>query len=368
MKRFFAFVKKEFKHILRDYRTLLILFGMPIAQILIFGFAITNEIKDAKIAILDFSKDTRTQQISNKILSSGYFLLYYNLNSISGIEPAFKEGIIKEVIVFEPDFGKNLDKTNLANVQIIADASDPNLANMLIGYTSSIILDYQKEISEGKNLPPMINTDIKMLYNPNLKSVYVFVPGLMAVILLLVSAMMTSISIAKEKELGTMEILLVSPLNPLQIIVGKVIPYFVIALINYIVVIVLAKFIFLVPISGSLLLLILESILFLITSLSLGILISTVSNNQQTALMISLSALMLPTIILSGYIFPIENMPLPLQIISNILPAKWFIIIVRGIMLKGVSFSYIMLETLVLIGMTLFFILVSVKKFKIRLQ
>lgn len=368
MRRFLAFVKKEFKHILRDYRTLLILFGMPIAQILLFGFAITNEIKDAKIAILDFSKDNVTQEISNKILSSGYFLLYNNLNSINDIEPAFKEGIIKEVIIFEPDFGKNLGRLNLANVQIIADASDPNLANMLIGYTSSIIQDYQRELSQGKTLPPIINTDIKMLYNPNLKSVFMFVPGLMAVILLLVSAMMTSISIAKEKELGTMEVLLVSPLNPLQIIVGKVIPYFVIALINYIVVIVLAKYIFLVPIEGSFVLLVLESILFLITALSLGILISTISNNQQTALMISLSALMLPTIILSGYIFPIENMPLPLQIISNILPAKWFIIIVRGIMLKGVSFQYIFVETLILAGMTLFFILLSVKKFKIRLE
>ena len=368
MKRFLAFVNKEFKHILRDYRTLLILFGMPIAQILLFGFAITNEIKDAKIAILDFAKDNTTQQISNKILSSGYFLLYKNLNSIKDIEPAFKEGIIKEVIIFESDFGKNLEKTKLANVQIIADASDPNLANMLIGYTSSIIQDFQKDISSGKTLPPMINTDIKMQFNPNLKSVFMFVPGLMAVILLLVSAMMTSISIAKEKELGTMEILLVSPLNPLQIIVGKVIPYFFIALINYIVVIVLAKYVFLVPIAGSFVLLVLESILFLITALSLGILISTVSNNQQTALMISLSALMLPTIILSGYIFPIENMPLPLQIISNIIPAKWFIIIVRGIMLKGVSFSYIIVETFVLIGMTLFFILLSVKKFKIRLE
>jgi ABC-2 type transport system permease protein len=368
MKRFFAFVVKEFKHILRDYRTLLILFGMPIAQILLFGFAITNEIKDAKIAILDFSKDNVTQEISNKILSSGYFLLYKNLTSMKDLEPAFKEGIIKEVIVFEHDFKMNLDKLNMANVQIIADASDPNLANMLIGYTSSIILDYQKEISSGKSQPPMINTDVKMQYNPNLKSVFMFVPGLMAVILLLVSAMMTSISIAKEKELGTMEILLVSPLNPLQIIVGKVIPYFFIALINYIVVIVLAKFVFLVPIAGSFILLVLESILFLITALSLGILISTISNNQQTALMISLSALMLPTIILSGYIFPIENMPWPLQIISNILPAKWFIIIVRGIMLKGVSFSYIITETLVLLGMTLFFILLSVKKFKIRLE
>lgn len=368
MKRFFAFVNKEFKHILRDYRTLLILFGMPIAQILLFGFAITNEIKDAKIAILDFSKDNVTQEISNKILSSGYFLLYKNLNSIKDIEPAFKEGIIKEVIIFEQDFSMNLNKSNLANIQIIADASDPNLANMLIGYTSSIIQDYQKDLSSGKSLPPMINTDIKMMYNPNLKSVFMFVPGLMAVILLLVSAMMTSISIAKEKELGTMEILLVSPLNPLQIIVGKVIPYFFIALINYIIVIVLAKFVFLVPINGSFVLLVLESILFLITSLSLGILISTISNSQQTALMISLSALMLPTIILSGYIFPIENMPLPLQVISKIIPATWFITIVRGIMLKGVSFSYIVFETLVLAGMTLLFVLLSVKKFKIRLE
>lgn len=368
MKRFLAFVKKEFKHILRDYRTLLILFGMPIAQILLFGFAITNEIKDAKIAILDFSKDNVTREITNKIMSSGYFMLYYNLNSVNDIEPAFKEGIIKEVIIFEPDFGQNLGKTNLANLQIVADASDPNLANMLIGYTSSIIQDYQRELSADKRLPPVINTDIKMLYNPNLKSVFMFVPGLMAVILLLVSAMMTSISIAKEKELGTMEVLLVSPLNPLQIIVGKVIPYFVIALINYIIVIVLAKYVFLVPIEGSFALLVLESILFLITSLSLGILISTVSNNQQTALMISLSALMLPTIILSGYIFPIENMPLPLQIISNIIPAKWFIIIVRGIMLKGITFDYIYVETLVLAGMTLFFILLSIKRFKIRLE
>ena len=195
-----------------------------------------------------------------------------------------------------------------------------------------------------------------------------FVPGLISVILLLVSAMMTSISIAKEKELGTMEVLLVSPLNPFQIIVGKVIPYFVISLINYVVVIVLAKFVFLVPIEGSFVLLVFESILFLITSLSLGILISTVSNNQQTALMISLSALMLPSIILSGYIFPIENMPFILQLLSYIIPAKWFIVIVRGIMLKGITFDYIYVETLVLAGMTLFFILLSIKRFKIRLE
>lgn len=368
MGRFLAFVKKEFKHILRDYRTLLILLGMPIAQILIFGFAITNEIRDAKIAILDFAKDDHTRKITNKLLSSGYFILYNDLVSVNEIEFSFREGIIKEVILFEPDFGTKLVKENKANVQIIADASDPNLANMLVGYTSSIISSYQAEISQGKPLPARIDFEVKMLYNPNLKSVYVFVPGLISVILLLVSALMTSISITKEKELGTMEVLLVSPLNPLQIIVGKVIPYLLIAFINYSVIIVLAKFIFFVPISGSLLLLSAESLLFLITSLTLGIFISTISNNQQTALMISLVALMMPAILLSGYIFPIENMPYPLQIISNIIPARWFIVIVRGIMLKGVTFGYIWVETLVLAGMTLLLIVLSVKKFKIRLE
>ncbi len=368
MKRFLAFVKKEFKHILRDYRTLLILLGMPVAQILIFGFAITNEIKDAKIAVLDFAKDEHSRKITNKILSSGYFLLYDNLNSADEIEPAFREGFIKEAIIFEQDFGDKLIKENKAGVQILADASDPNLANMLLGYTSSIIASYQSEISQDKSRPALINIEVKMLYNPNLKSVYVFVPGLISVILLLVSALMTSISITKEKELGTMEVLLVSPLNPLQIIVGKVIPYLLIAFINYAVIIVLAKFIFFVPIVGSLLLLSLESLLFLVTSLTLGIFISTISNNQQTALMISLVGLMMPAILLSGYIFPIENMPYPLQLLSNIIPARWFIVIVRGIMLKGVTFGYIWVETLVLLGMTLFLIILSVKKFKIRLE
>lgn len=368
MKRFINFVWKELLHILRDYRTLLILFGMPVAQVLLFGFAITNEIRDAKIAILDFAKDNTTREISNKILSSGYFMLYENLQSPSDIEPAFRKGKIKEVIIFEPDFGANLERDGKANVQLVADASDPNFANMVIGYTTSIIADYQSELSKGKTLPASINPEIKMLYNPNLKSVFMFVPGLMSVILLLVSAMMTSISITKEKELGTMEVLLVSPLNPFQIIVGKVIPYLLLSLVNTATVLVMSKFVFRVPIVGSLPLLLAESTLFLITALSLGILISTISNNQQTAMMISLGALMLPTIILSGYIFPVENMPLILQWISNIIPARWYIRIVKGIMLKGVSFNYIWMETLILLGMTVFFIAVSIKKFKIRLE
>ena len=368
MKKFFGFLIKEFYHIFRDFRTLLILFGMPIAQIMLFGFAITNEIKDVKIAILDQSKDNVTKEISDKLMSSGYFKLYDNLQSVKDIEPEFRKGLIKEVIIFEPGFSENLYKTGTANIQLIADASEPNLANMIVGYTSSIIIDYQRDISNSSSMIPSINTEVKMRYNPNLKSVFMFVPGLMAVILLLISALMTSISITREKEIGTMEVLLVSPLKPFQIIIGKVIPYLILAFINAFIILGLAQFVFGVPIVGNTILLILESTLFVITSLSLGIFISTVSNNQQTAMMVSLGGLMLPTIILSGYIFPIENMPFPLQILSNFVPARWFIAIVKGIMLKGTGFRYIMKETFVLIGMTVFLIVLSIKKFKIRLE
>jgi ABC-2 type transport system permease protein len=208
----------------------------------------------------------------------------------------------------------------------------------------------------------------RMVYNPELKSVYMFVPGVMTIILMLVSAMMTSISITREKELGTMEILLVSPIKPFQVIIGKVFPYIFLSIINAIVIVVLSIFIFNMPVQGSLFLLGLESVLFIITSLALGILISTISATQQTAMMISLMGLMLPVILLSGFIFPITSMPLPLQVISNIIPAKWFIIIIKGIMLKGVGIQYIWKETLILLGMTVFFIALSVKKYKIRLE
>ena len=207
-----------------------------------------------------------------------------------------------------------------------------------------------------------------MFYNPELKSVFNFVPGVMTVILMLVSAMMTSISITREKELGTMEILLVSPLKPFQVIIGKVFPYIFLSIINAIVILVLGFFVFKMPISGSLFLLMFESILFILSALSLGILISTISDSQQTAMMLSLMGLMLPVIILSGFIFPISSMPMPMQVMSNIIPAKWFIIIVKAIMLKGVGIQYIWKETLVLAGMTLFFIALSIKKYKIRLE
>ena len=368
MKRFIGFVKKEFYHIFRDRRSLFILFGMPIAQILLFGFAITNEINNVDIAILDHSKEATTKEIINKIAASKYFSIKQMVDREADIGSVFQKGHVKAVLNFEKDFSKNLINEHKATVQIITDATDPNTANTISNYVSAILQQYQKELNKDITIAYQIVPETRMVYNPELKSVYMFVPGVMTIILMLVSAMMTSISITREKELGTMEILLVSPLKPFHVIIGKVFPYIFLSIINAVVIVVLSIFIFNMPVQGSLFLLALESILFIISALALGILISTISATQQTAMMISLMGLMLPVILLSGFIFPISSMPVVLQVISNIIPAKWFIIIIKGIMLKGVGLQFIWKETLILLGMTVFFIALSVKKYKIRLE
>ena len=368
MTQLLSFIKKEFFHIFRDPRTMLILFGMPIAQLLIFGTVIKSEITDVHIAIYDQSKDETTQQITNKLLSSGYFILDKNLTNTNGVEKIFRKGKVKEVIVFENDFGQKLTKEGSASMQLIADASDPNMARLAISYTKGIVNDYIRKANPNLKMPLEIKPEVRMYYNEEMKSAYMFVPGTMALILMLISTMMTSISITREKELGTMEVLLVSPLKPLQIIVGKVVPYLLLSIANAFVIVFIGRFVFGVPITGSFILLMLETILFILMALCLGILISTAAKNQMVAMFISMIGLMLPTIILSGFIFPIKNMPIVLQWFSNIMPARWFITIIRGIMLKGVGITFIWKETLILIGMTLFFIALSVKKFKIRLE
>ncbi|SDI52390.1 ABC transporter permease [Winogradskyella thalassocola] len=368
MKRFIGFIKKEFYHIFRDRRSLFILFGMPIAQIMLFGFAITNEINNVDIAIFDHSNDASTKEIIIKISASKYFSIKQMITCEADIASVFQKGHVKAVLNFEKDFSKNLIKSNKATIQIITDATDPNTANTISNYVNAILQKYQKDLNKDITVANQIVPQTRMVYNPELKSVYMFVPGVMTIILMLVSAMMTSISITREKELGTMEILLVSPLKPIQVIVGKVFPYIFLSIINAVVIVLLSIFIFKMPVQGSLFLLGLESVLFIITSLALGILISTISATQQTAMMISLMGLMLPVILLSGFIFPISSMPQPLQVICNIIPAKWFIIIIKGIMLKGVGLQYVWKETLILVGMTIFFIGLSVKKYKIRLE
>jgi ABC-2 type transport system permease protein len=256
---------------------------------------------------------------------------------------------------------------NKAQVQLVADATDPNVASTLTNYATAVIMDYQKRITNDRKLPYTINTEMRMLYNPQLKGAYSFVPGVMAMVLMLVCTMMTAITVVREKELGTMEILLVSPMQPLKIIIAKAVPYLLLSMVNIASILLLSVFVLDVPINGSLLLLIAESILFTLTCLAFGLLISSSTDSQQTAMFISLTGMFLPTVMLSGFMFPIENMPLPLRIISNIVPAKWYYLIVKDVMIKGVGFSGVWKETLILTGMMLFLLAVAIKKFKIRL-
>lgn len=367
MKQFFAFVTKEFYHIWRDKRTMFILLGMPIVQIVIFGFALTNEVKNAKIAVFDQSKDIATSSLINEFNASRYFDVEENVVSYNEIESAFKKGKIKMAIVIPANFNENLLHFNKAQIQLIADASDPNTANQLTNYATAIIMDFQKRIANNRKLPYSISTEMRMLYNPQLKGAFNFVPGVMAMVLLLVCTMMTAITIVKEKELGTMEIILVSPMRAQLVVLAKAVPYLFLSTVNIASILCLSVFALEVPINGSLVLLVFESILFILVSLSLGLLISSRAESQQTAMFISLIALFLPTIMLSGFMFPVENMPLPLRIVSNIVPAKWYYSIVKSVMIKGLGISGIWKETLILSSMMTFFLTFAIKRFKIRL-
>jgi ABC-2 type transport system permease protein len=367
MEQFIVFIKKEFAHVLRDRKTLLILFGMPVVQILIFGFALTNEVKNSRIAVIDYAKDESSTQIIDRIEASRYFEIDKIISDHRQISPLFREGRIKLAIVFPAKFQRDLLRENRAQLQIIADASDPNTATTLVNYVSAIVNEHQRGFGQQMEMPYQITVETRMLYNPQLKGVHNFVPGVMALVLMLVCVMMTAISIVREKESGTMEILLVSPFKPVLVILSKAIPYLVLSLFNIGTILLISVFVLELPIHGSILLLLAESTLFIVTCLTLGIFISIKTSSQQVAMLISLMGMLLPAVLFSGFMFPIENMPWVFQLISNILPSKWFYIIVKSIMIKGLGFEAIWKETLVLIAITLFFLFVSIRNFTIRL-
>lgn len=367
MNQFIIFVKKEFFHVFRDRKTLLMLFGLPVVLIILFGFALSNEIKNSKIVIVDHARDIASQQIITRIAASNYFEIETSPLSYEEIEKAFKRGKVKSAIVFPANFNSDLQHLNKAQIQIIADASDPNTATTLTNYLTSIIGDYQQQLNLTNPTPYRIVPEMRMLYNPELKGAPNFVPGVMALVLMLVCVMMTSLSIVREKELGTMEILLVSPFKPILVIFSKAVPYLFLSLINLTVILVLSVFVLGLPVNGSIILLFAVSTLFIITALSIGLLISTATASQQTAMLLSMMGMLLPTMLFAGFMFPIENMPVALQVFSNIVPAKWYYIIAKSIMIKGLGFSAIWKETLILFGMAIFLLAVSLKKFKIRL-
>ena len=369
MKQFRAFVIKEFYHIFRDRRTMLILLGMPIAQILIFGFAINMEVTDIAVAVLDHNPDTYTTQIVERIDANSYFHIDYTVHSQNEIDELFKQNKIDLAIVFPSNFNEDFIQSGKSEVQLISDTSDPNTGTIIVNYATGIIADYQKEVNNISGaLPYQIVPTTRLLYNPEMKSSYSFVPGVMGLILMVISTMMTSISIVREKERGTMEVLLASPLKMSQILIAKTIPYLSLSFINLVTILYLAYYLLGVPIRGSLLLIVSISTLYIFLSLLFGLLISTIAKRQVEAIILSGIGLTMPVMLLSGMLFPIENMPFLLEKLTHIVPARWYIVIIKKLMIQGLDFSSIIKELSILLGMTGIILALSMVNTKKRLE
>ena len=379
MKALKGLLRKEGYHILRDRRTLVVLLALPVVQVVLFGFAIRTDVNDVRLAIVDPAPDRATIELRNRFASSGVFRTVAVVSRTADLDPLFETGAAQQAVVFEAGFANDLGSGEPAHILIISDTTEPNTGSLVQAYALAVIDGYQRGLPRrsapamrsaeaGANAGVAIVPDVRMRFNPTRESSNLFVPGLMAFVLTIISSLMTAISLTREKETGTMEALLVSPLRPWEIIVGKVAPYLVIGFISVIAVLVEARLVFRVPLRGSVALLLFEGGLYILVSLSLGILISARTSSQRVAMMGALLGTMLPNVLLSGFIFPVESMPAALRIVSYAVPGRWFVLIARGIMLKGVGLEYLWLETLILAGMAAVLLAASTRSFKERLE
>ena len=352
MKQFWSFVIKEARHILRDKRTMLILFGMPVVLMFIFGFAITNDVKNVRTVVVTSQMSPQTQQAVARLAASEYFDIVSTVATPQEAERLIRSQKADIAVVFASDFA-----SKKRGVQLIVDGSDPNMSQQWTNYAMQIV---------ANPAGGLVNS--KLLYNPQMKSAYNFVPAIMGMLLMLICAMMTSISIVKEKERGTMELLLVSPVRPLMVIVAKVVPYLVLAFGIMVVILLMARFVLGVPLEGSLFWIVAVSTLYIILALSLGLLISNIAQTQLMALLLSAMVLLMPIVMLSGMLFPVESMPTVLQWISAIVPPRYYIECMRKLMIMGVGISEVMREVLVLVAMTVVLLTVALKKFNVRLE
>lgn len=371
MNQFTSFVRKEFYHISRDARTMLILIVMPIVLILLFGYAITNEVKSTRVVVLDESHDYATRQLIERFAANDYFTIVGVPSSYAEVEQSFLAGEADMAVVLPSDFASRLRRgSDAAVVQLVIDGSEPNQASVRSGYARQIIASFLMDsapVASSPTAAPVIRTDIRMLYNPQQKSEYNFVPGVIGMIIMLLCTLMTSISIVREKEMGTMEVLLASPLPPIYIILAKLVPYFLISLVNLATILMLSRFLLGIPMAGSLAWFLLLSVIYIIVALSLGLLISTCVSTQLAAMLLSL-LLIVPTIYLSGMVFQIDSMPEIAQRVSTIVPARWFIDGARRLMIQGVEAHYIMKDIVILAVQAVLLIVVSFSLFKTRLE
>ena len=352
MKQFLSFVIKESKHILRDRRTMLILFGMPVMLMLLFGFAITTDVRNVRTVVVTSQMDHLTQQTVERLAQSEYFTITQTVATPKEAERLIRNQKADMAVVFGQDFA-----SKKGGLQFIVDGSDPNMAQQWTNYAQQVMANSQYSL---------VNT--KMLYNPQMRSAYNFVPAIMGMLLMLICAMMTSISIVREKEKGTMEVLLVSPVRPLMVVVAKAVPYLILAIGILITILLMARFVLGVPLAGSLFWIIAVSILYILLALSLGLLISNIAQTQLVALLLSAMVLLMPVVMLSGMLFPVESMPRILQWISAVVPPRYYIQAMRKLMIMGVGIGEVALEVAVLAVMTVLFLTIALKKFNTRLE
>lgn len=361
-----AFIHKEFLHVFRDKRTLLIMFGLPIAQLLIFGYALTNEVKNARLLIVNPSSDVANEQLIQKIDASSYFTVTHVEKNSQNLEKYFKNGEAQSALIFPENFLSSTVEPS--EIQIITDATDPNFAKTVINYLTAIVMDFIQQPSADQQPMMTIKSEVRMLYNPSLNGSMNFVPGVIAMIMMIVCTTLASVAVVREKETGTMEVLLVSPVRPIYVLISKAVPYFVLSVAIFVVVMLISNLMMDVPIRGNILLISLISVVYILTCLAFGLMISNVTASQSEAMLISIVAIMLPILIFTGFLFPLENMPLIFQWIANILPARWYFLIIQSVMLKGLGIADVWVELCILLGMMVVLLAISLRKFNIRLE
>jgi ABC-2 type transport system permease protein len=344
----------------------MIVIAMPIMMTFLYGFAINLDIENVVLAVVDYDRTPESRELARSFYSSTYFSQPPQSVAVSDPEAILRSSEAHAVLTIRPGFAKALVNGNAFDLGLLVDGSDITMASAVKSYSELVLQGYLGAHLTDRSVLPSVVLSPQVLYNPDFKSSHFFVPGLVAVILLMISTLLTSITIAREKETGTLEQLLTAPVTPVEILIGKLIPYIVIAFVDGVIVLAFAKFLFGVPFVGSHLLLILFGFVYVATALAIGILISSVVSTQQVAMMIALSSTMLPSVMLSGFVFAIKNMPAFLQAVSYIVPARYFVVIIRGVMLKGAGASVLLPQTLAMVGLMLIFLLVASKKFSTR--
>ncbi len=359
--------RKEVRHILRDPRSLIIAILMPILMTFLYGYAINLDIKNIKLAVLDFDRTAESRELTSRFYNSGYFVPPGNPADITDPERVLKAGAAGAVLIISPGFSDAVANLTQYELGMIIDGSDANTAAASASYSNIVLLNFiEDRLPEGMEIPG-VKLATRVLYNSDLKSSHFFVPGLIAVILMMISALLTSVTIAREKETGTLEQLLTTPVTPRQVIIGKVLPYIGLAVTDALLIIVFALVVFGVPFIGSAALLLLFSLIYVMAALSIGILISTMVATQQLAMMMAQLITVLPSVMLSGYIFEIKNMPQVMQYVTYLIPARYFISIIRGIMLKGSDLTVLWAQAIFLILLSALLLFAASKKFKMKI-